>query len=143
MPNILDKIFGKPVQEAVDAAGRIIDEVVTNDDERLEKKARLAEIITGLTSSLASSAKDVLVTELSGNRLQRSWRPILMLAFGFIICYRYFFAPIFGLTEPDLPEQFWNLLEIGMGGYVIGRSAERVTQIIAGNLDKIPGRKPK
>ena len=73
---------------------------------------------------------EIIVAEAKGNWLQRSWRPILMLAFGFIVIYVKFVAPLFNLQSPELENEFWNLLQLGIGGYVIGRSAEK----IAGNI---------
>jgi hypothetical protein len=69
---------------------------------------------------------DVIITEAKGNWLQRSWRPILMLAFGFIVIYVKFIAPLFGLPIPPLENEFWNLLQLGIGGYVIGRTGEKM-----------------
>ena len=73
---------------------------------------------------------EIVLAEANGNWLQRSWRPILMLAFGFIVIYVKFVAPLFGLRIPPLENEFWNLLQLGIGGYVVGRSAEK----IAGNI---------
>ena len=69
---------------------------------------------------------EVILAEANGNWLQRSWRPILMLAFGFIVIYVKFIAPLFSLPIPPLENEFWNLLQIGIGGYVIGRTGEKM-----------------
>ncbi len=53
-----------------------------------------------------------------------------MLAFGFIVIYVKFIAPLFSLPIPPLENEFWDLLQLGIGGYVVGRSAEK----IAGNI---------
>ena len=73
---------------------------------------------------------EIILAEAKGNWLQRSWRPILMLAFGFIVIYVKFLAPLFDLKIPELENEFWNLLQLGIGGYVIGRSAEKISQNI-------------
>jgi hypothetical protein len=49
-----------------------------------------------------------------------------MLAFGFIVIYVKFVAPLFDLKIPELENEFWNLLQIGIGGYVIGRTGEKM-----------------
>ena len=41
-----------------------------------------------------------------------------------------FLAPIFGFTIPILEIEFWELLKIGIGGYVVGRSAEKISKNI-------------
>ena len=64
------------------------------------------------------AAQSVVVREESGgNWLQRSWRPLVMLAFAAVILAGMFI---------DLPllsdgSRFWDLLEIGLGGYIVGR----------------------
>lgn len=75
------------------------------------------------------------MAEISGNSLQRNWRPIVMLTFAFIIVYRYFISPIFNFPAIELPGPFWDLLSVGMGGYVIGRSVEKVADKLTQNTD--------
>lgn len=139
--SIFDKILGAGISEAIKAVGDVVDNVVTNDEERQKAKKELTEVVTKFTTDIAASQAEVLKVELSGNWLQRSWRPAVMVAFGFIILYEYFFARIFSLTLADLPDRFFDLFEIGLGGYVVGRSVEKVVESVAGNLDKIPTRK--
>ena len=73
----------------------------------------------------------VLNTEMQGNWLQRSWRPILMLSLVLIVVNNYLLFPYFPdtLTMLDLPDKLWNLLTIGVGGYVAGRSVEKAVKI--------------
>lgn len=73
---------------------------------------------------------EIIVAEANGNWLQRSWRPVLMLSFGFIVIYNKFAAPLFGWPIPILEGEFWTLLQIGIGGYVVGRSAEKIADKI-------------
>lgn len=60
--------------------------------------------------------------------LQRSWRPLVMLVFAFIVLYSKVIAPLFNLPIAPLEPQFWTLLELGLGGYVIGRSLEKIAK---------------
>ena len=115
--------------------GGILGSLTTTDGEKLDSKERLTTIIFEIQMKLVELNSSVLLAETNGNWLQRSWRPILMLNFGFIVSYNKFFAPAFGLPNTELDSQFWNLLEIGMGGYVIGRSVEKVTDKVTKNMD--------
>ena len=64
--------------------------------------------------------------EVKGNWLQRSWRPLVMLVFAVIILIGTFTSlPILADTS-----RFWDLLEIGLGGYVVGRSGEKMAKAI-------------
>jgi hypothetical protein len=56
-----------------------------------------------------------------------------MLTFGFIVIYVKFIAPLFNLTTPELEIEFWELLKIGIGGYVVGRSAEKISKNVTFN----------
>jgi hypothetical protein len=125
---LLDKLITGGIKDAVDSVGDAVDKIVTNDGERMEVKKELTEVVTSFAQNLSSYSAEVLKTEMSGNWLQRSWRPIVMLAFAFIVCYEFFPSPVFGFPGTELPEQFWSLLEIGMGGYVIGRTVEKVAE---------------
>jgi hypothetical protein len=73
----------------------------------------------------------VIEAEMSGNWLQRSWRPILMMSLVVIVVNNYILFPYFPdtLMMLDLPDELWNLLTIGVGGYVAGRSIEKAVKI--------------
>jgi len=88
----------------------------------------------------------VLKVELQGNWLQRSWRPLLALSFGFIIICMYFFFPIVNLwvesqdlqdliTELKDNDGFWNLMELMIGGYVFARTVDKVSDKVTNNID--------
>lgn len=77
--------------------------------------------------------------EASGESwLQRNWRPIMMLWFGVLVGGYWF-----GLTPPNMPEStvtaLFDIVQIGIGGYVVGRSAEKITRTAtgAGFMDRI------
>jgi len=129
MKKILELFGGNIIKDI----GSIVDNVITTDAERIELKAKLAETLNAQLLTLAEMQKEVLTTELSGNWLQRSWRPLIMLAFGAIVCMGAF-KQIDYLEETS---RFWDLLELGLGGYVIGRSVEKVAETVSKNLDKI------
>jgi len=122
MKKILNFLTGNVLKEI----GKVIDNIFTNDEERQLAKNQLVQIIQQKELELQKMQTDIIVAEANGNWLQRSWRPILMLSFGFIVIYVKFIAPLFDLKIPELEEDFWNLLQIGIGGYVVGRSAEKI-----------------
>ena len=117
----------------------VLDKVITKESDKLNAKNELTAIVMGKLTEVASFQRDVLVTELKGNKLQKNWRPIVMLTFAFIIVCHYFFFPVLGLWYEmpvlELPENFWGLLKIGLGGYVIGRSVEKVAGTVTKNVD--------
>ena len=128
---ILSKIGGKTIKEVTNLAGNFI----TTDKDKARFKNILTDIVLKYNAQVIQAQSEILKTEMTGNWLQRSWRPIIMLSFGFIILYYYFLSPVFGLPGIDLPDRFWSLLEIGLGGYVIGRSVEKISDRVTKNID--------
>lgn len=142
MNKILNTIAGS-LDNLFNGISGVLDKTITTDKERLAAKAELSKLITSYSQKAMEMQGKVLMKETQGNWLQRSWRPILMLAFGAIVVYSKFLAPAFGLPNTELEPEFWKLLSLGMGGYVIGRSGEKIVGNISNNLDKIPGKKSK
>ena len=105
----------------------------TSKEEKIKAENVIKQILIEKQLELQKMQTEIIVTEAKGNWLQRSWRPILMLAFGFIVIYVKFIAPLFNLTTPELENEFWNLLQLGIGGYVIGRSAEKISKNVTFN----------
>jgi len=126
----MNKILGWFTGGVVKEVGKVIDGLFTSDEERLKAKNEVFKVLQEQQLELQKLQTEIVLAEANGNWLQRSWRPILMLAFGFIVIYVKFIAPLFDLPIPPLENEFWNLLQLGIGGYVVGRSAEK----IAGNI---------
>jgi hypothetical protein len=111
-----------------------LDNLFTSDDERLKAKNVLVELQNDLAVHLITYEKDLLraksdiiKAEANGQSwLQRSWRPITMLTFLFLVVFN-----SFGLLAMPLAPEMWTLLQIGLGGYVIGRSAEKTLPKVA------------
>ncbi len=107
----------------------VIDKMHTSADERAAAQAEILRLhnealklaIDVEKQQLAVSAR--LIAAEAGGRswLQRNWRPITMLSFlGLVI------ADSCGVLMFRLSESAWTLLQIGLGGYVVGRSAEKI-----------------
>ncbi len=146
----------KGIGESLKGVLDSFDKLVTSKDERMKNDNQLAEIrneLAEIQKDIYDKAADVeielvkakstaLQGEINGNWLQRSWRPLLMLCFGGIIIYQYFLVHLINVilaafhvqydgsplyfSEFELPDRFWTLLEIGVGGYIAGRSLEKV-----------------
>ena len=89
--------------------GKVIDNLFTSDEERIKAKNEVFKVLKEQQLELQRLQTEIIVAEANGNWLQRSWRPILMLAFGFIVIYVKFIAPLFSLPIPPLENEFWNL----------------------------------
>ena len=119
--------------ELVTPVTQLIDELHTSDEERLRIRQAVTQIQAGLSArvidyetQLAKARAQVITAEAQGQSwLQRNWRPLTMITFLALVVF-----DSFGWLEYRLADQAWTLLQIGLGGYVIGRSAEKITPSI-------------
>ena len=122
MKKIIDWFGGSVVKDLMSG----LDKLFTSKEEKIIAENAIKQILIQKQLELQKMQTEIIVTEAKGNWLQRTWRPILMLAFGFIVIYVKFIAPLFDLRIPELENEFWNLLQLGIGGYVIGRTGEKM-----------------
>lgn len=85
-------------------------------------------------ATIEAAAADIVKAEAQSEHwLTSSWRPIVMLVFAGLIVARWF-----GWAAPNLAEaeylHLWDIVELGLGGYVVGRSAEKVVPQIASTV---------
>ena len=98
------------------------------DPEEILRQINLLE-----TTFLQAQSQIITAEASSEHWITSAWRPITMLVFVFIIANNYIIAPYaqaFGLILPTLtiPHDMWNLIEIGLGGYVLSRGAEKTVK---------------
>jgi hypothetical protein len=87
-----------------------------------ELRAELLGKTLDITTKLIEVQSNVIVAEAQGQSwLQRNWRPITMICFLILGI-----LDSFGWLPNPLAPQAWMLLSIGLGGYVVGRSAEKI-----------------
>jgi len=122
MKKIIDWFGGSVVKDLLGG----LDNLFTSKEEKIKAENVIKQILIQKELELQKMQTEIIVAEAKGNWMQRSWRPILMLSFGFIVIYVKSVAPLFDLKIPELENEFWNLLQIGIGGYVIGRTGEKM-----------------
>ena len=109
-------------------ATELIDNLHTSQEEKLQQKAVLLQLQTdfllqGLQyeqEQLKQKSAIIMAEAKSDSWIARNWRPITMLTFLALIV-----ADQLGWLQFRLAEQAWTLLQIGLGGYVVGRSLEK------------------
>ena len=124
MNPFLDFIGGaiKPVAD-------LIDNLHTSDKEKLQAQQALQALENQVTlrvleyqAQLVTAQSKIITAEAQGQSwLQRNWRPITMITFLVLVV-----CDSFGLLAFRLADQAWTLLQIGLGGYVVGRTAEKI-----------------
>jgi len=114
----------------IDKVSNIIDQTV--EDKDLANKIKSQIQLTILSKEYENIEKeleakrDIIVSETkSESWITRNWRPITMLVFVGLIT-----ADWLGFTAPNLtPElkmKLFDIIQIGLGGYVLGRTVEKV-----------------
>lgn len=136
--NFLDVVAGifRPIAEVIEHVLPSGDAKLKLQQAALDAQMQAASQIMDYEKQLLQGQTDIIKAEAQGNSwIQRSWRPITMLTFlALVVC------DSFGWLPFRLADQAWELLKIGLGGYVIGRSAEKlggpVVAAIATNMKK-------
>lgn len=134
--NLVSGLMSGPISKVLDAYVK---------DQELRRKLE-ADLQGKLTEHLGKSeelGQAVVLAEIkSEDWLTRNWRPLVMLTLmGFIVFVGLaipfldfvFGSPVtFNPRWSALPPQFWDFLSIGVGGYIGGRTLEKVAgQVIA------------
>jgi len=144
----LSKILGSGVKETIDSIGNAIDKI-DKSDEKLDLQLKYKELLMKIEgacieyeSKLLESKSTIIQNETKGESwLQRNWRPMLMCICMFIVLNNYVLVPYFGIPLTVLDEHIWNMMEVGIGGYVAGRSLEKISENLGPVLYNVKKRK--
>jgi hypothetical protein len=125
-----------PLTAALDIGSKIIERVWPNPADQAAAKLELLRLQQSGELAIITAQSSIVKAEAESEHwLAACWRPILMLTFGALIVARWF-----GWAAPDLSEaeylKLWSIVELGLGGYVIGRSAEKIVPQVAEILKK-------
>ena len=112
------------LQNVIREIGDIVNRLSVSSKEKQKIQEEIQSLVYRYKSELVREQAAAGGEEARGNWLQRSWRPIVMLAFASVILSGMFMES----TLLSDSSRLWDLLEIGLGGYVIGRSGEKVTE---------------
>jgi len=123
-------LIGALAAPVINGLFNAVDQAVEDKDEANRIKAKLQEMVrTGQMKEIEEAA-NVNRSDASGESwLQRNWRPMLMCLFGVIVANNYIVVPLFGTPMTDIPPDMWDLLKLGIGGYVVGRSVEKGVKV--------------
>ena len=113
------------------AVDNVLGRFFTDKDQQAEAMQELRMEMLKYETTALKAARDTIVAEArSENPITSAWRPITMLVFVAIIANNYMVAPYLEAmfswsVVASVPADMWDLLKIGLGGYVVGRSAEK------------------
>lgn len=112
-------------------AADLIDDIHTSEEERLQAKSHMLDVQAAAmqkvfdyeTSLIEAQSKVVHAEASSSHWLAANWRPITMLTFLTLAV-----GDSMGWLSAPLRDEAWTLLEIGLGGYILGRSGEKIAK---------------
>jgi len=128
---VLEKVADVALQAAKLAAEKKISEE--------EARARIASSAYELLAREAEAAREVIVAEArSESWLTRSWRPLVAVSFALVVLFYALILPVavgwFGLPPVRVGDALlgWVMqaVMLALGGYIGGRSAEKIARII-------------
>lgn len=111
--------------------GQIVGSLFPDPTEKAKAEAEAMRQLLAHQGEIEAAAAKIIQTEAASTHwLAANWRPLVMLVFCGLIVARWF-----GLAAPNLSEaeylKLWSIVEFGLGGYVVGRSVEKVAPSIA------------
>ena len=113
-----------------------VDKAIPDKDLAEKLKAQLnTELLKSSTEQLKAAAS-IVEAEAKSGWFSASWRPLLMYVLIFILVWNYIIGPVIKMVLGtvitfELPGDVWTLLQIGLGGYVVGRSGESIARTLA------------
>ena len=124
------------IDDLVGAGLSIINKFIPDPAVKAQAQAQWLEMEHKERMAVLEGASGIIKTEAASSHwLAANWRPLTMITFTSLIVARWF-----GYAAPELaPEEYiklWDIVEFGLGGYVVGRSVEKIAPSIAGALKK-------
>ena len=111
----------------------IASEFVEDKDKKNELKQQIEVMLKDYERTALKGQIDIIVAEAKGKSwMQRNWRPGLMWTIILILANNNLFAPwfnaMFNLGLPALPlaPELYAMMTVGIGGYIGGRTYEKV-----------------
>jgi len=128
---MIQQLLGAGLGKAVD---NVLGRFFEDKDQAAQAAQELRLAMLEHEQTAQQVARDVVVAEAKSEHwITSTWRPLLMLVFVAIVANNYIIAPyvdmIFGSgLQLEPPPMLWEVIKIGLGGYVVGRSGEKMVR---------------
>lgn len=116
--------------------GKVVGNLFPDPEQKAKAEAEMMKALLAHQAEIEGAAAKIIQTEAASSHwLAANWRPLTMLVFVALIVARWF-----GWAAPNLSEaeyvKLWSIVEFGLGGYVVGRSVEKIAPSIASAMRK-------
>ena len=125
---ILNKIFSGGASKLVESVGGVIDNLVTTDEEKLEAKRKLKEMIMNHEVQMEKNITDRWTADMNSDSwLSKNVRPMVLIFL--IVCTMILIFIDAGTIKFEVEEKWTDLLQLVLitviGAYFGGRSVEK------------------
>lgn len=115
---------------------KVIGNLFPDPEQRAKAEAETYKQLLDHQAEIESAAAKIIQTEAASSHwLAANWRPLTMLIFVGLITARWF-----GWAAPDLSAaeyiKLWDIVNFGLGGYVVGRSVEKIVPALSSAIKK-------
>ena len=126
--NLLKKIFSGAGSQLVESVGGVIDNLVTTDEEKLDAKRKLKELIMNHEVQMEKNITDRWTADMNSDSwLSKNVRPMVLIFL--IICTMLLIFIDAGAVKFEVEEKWTDLLQLVLitviGAYFGGRTAEK------------------
>ena len=125
---VLKKLFSAGASKLVDSVGGVIDNLVTTDEEKLDAKRKLKELIMNHEVQMEKNITDRWTADMNSDSwLSKNVRPMVLIFL--IICTMLLIFIDAGAVKFEVEEKWTDLLQLVLitviGAYFGGRTAEK------------------
>tara|TARA_R110000744_G_scaffold48033_2_gene105357 strand:- start:414 stop:809 length:396 start_codon:yes stop_codon:yes gene_type:complete len=112
--------------------GDVVKRILPDSDKSADIEREIKVALLDHAESIENMRGNIVLSEAkSDSWITSSWRPLLMMVIVTIVALNYLLFPILNMFTTtqyliELPDELWNLLQIGVGGYIVGRSGEKM-----------------
>lgn len=118
-----------PITAGLNLGKALLERFVADPDERVKAESKLLEMaVTGELAQFTAAANIVTEEAKSDHWLTSAWRPMVMLTFTALVVAHWFGWTADNITD-QVTEKLLSIVQLGLGGYVIGRSVEKTARI--------------
>jgi hypothetical protein len=125
---VLNKLFSAGASKLVDSVGGVIDNLVTTDEEKLDAKRKLKELILSHEAQMEQNITDRWTADMNSDSwLSKNVRPLVLIFL--IVCTMLLIFIDAGTIQFTVEEKWTDLLQLVLitviGAYFGGRSVEK------------------
>lgn len=138
--DIFKSLFG-----TIDALHTSTEEKLTLQQQMFGLQVSLTEKFMDYQARLVEAQSKVITAEATSDSwMAKNWRPLTMLTFVFLVVCRWTgilqvlgFPPV--MVTEAIEKELWLIIQIGLGGYIGGRSVEKVAEVVGTVITKKNG----